>query len=518
MLGQSEGIAGLLFGLFADARVGLVLLDTELRYVLVNQALADVHGVPVDDHTGRFYGEVVPDLVPTLEPVLDRVLTGESVTNVEIEARGSTRLASYYPLRDASGQIGGVGGVLVDISDLRHARDSERYLRDLLGEERAVLHEVFARAPAGIALLWGPDNRIRLANDRFRDLAFLDEDPTGRPLREALPDLWPIARRQLDEVRETGRSVAREDFAIPAKDPEREGAFEGKRYLTFTIDPIRPQGEEHAGLLVVVHETTDQVRRRARLERELREERRIVTALQRSLLPRSLPAIPGGRLAARYEAAGGRFDVGGDFYDAFGLADDRGWVLVVGDVCGKGPEAAALTAMARYTLRASAESASGPAALLQHLNSEMLRHESEVPGDVGRFATVALAWIRALPGGGHQARLAGAGHPDTLLICADGRTKRFASSGPPCGSFPEAAYTELEARLDPGEALVLYTDGVLDAGAPDRQLTVEELAEALARRAGAGADALADVVAAAVEARGGGEPRDDHATLVFGAD
>lgn len=517
MLEQSEGIAGLLFGLFADARVGLVLLDREMRYVLVNQTLADLHDMPVDDHTGRRFQEVTPDLAPVLEPVFERVLAGESVTNLEIETGAKTSLVSYYPLRDGEGAIGGIGGVVVDISDLRHARDSERYLRDLLAEERAALHEVFARAPAGIVLLWGAEDRIRLANQRFRDLAFLDEDPTGRPLRDALPDLWPIAKRQLDEVRSTGRGIAREDFAIPAKDPEREGAFEGKRYLTFTIDPIEPDGDGHRGLLIVAHETTDQVRRRARLERELQDERRIVSALQRSLLPRSLPFIEGGaQLAARYEAAGERFDVGGDFYDAFELPGGDGWMLVVGDVCGKGPEAAALTAMARYTLRAGADLGRGPAELLRRLNDEMLRHETGEIDDIARFVTVALVWVKVGADGRYAARVAGAGHPDVLLVRAGGGVERFGSSGPPCGAFATDGYQEAETEIGPRDALVLYTDGVLDAGAPERQLTIDELAAKLAEHAGGSADELADVVACAVEANGGREPRDDHATLVFG--
>src|SRR3954451_11012995 len=116
MLEQSEGIAGLLFGLFADARVGLVLLDTDLCFVLVNQAAADLHDMPVDEHTGRPFAEVVPELAPVLEPAFRRVCRGEPVTNLEIEAAGRTTLASYYPLRDASGTIGGIGGVIVDIS------------------------------------------------------------------------------------------------------------------------------------------------------------------------------------------------------------------------------------------------------------------------------------------------------------------------------------------------------------------------------------------------------------------
>ena len=114
-------------------------------------------------------------------------------------------------------------------------------------------------------------------------------------------------------------------------------------------------------------------------------------------------------------------------------------------------------------------------------------------------------------------RLAGAGHPDPLVVRANGTVERFASSGPPCGTFASNGYSEHEFALASGDALVLYTDGVLDAGAPKRQLTIEQLSAALAPCAGQSADALADAVVKTVESCGGANPRDDHATLVLGA-
>lgn len=519
MLHQTESLAGLLAGLFADASVGLVLYDRQLRCVLVNEAFAELDGSPASEHVGRGPEEIAPALAPQLRPVLERALAGEATTDLELHERGvlhaagRTTLESYYPLREPDGTIAGVGGVVFDITELRHARDSERYLRELVGEERAVLREVFAQAPAGIALLWGPEDRLRLANQQFRSVAGLDEDPMGRRLGEVLPDLWPIARPLLDQVRETGEPFAAEDFRIPARDPERERAFEGHRYLTFTINPVSADAV-HSGLLLVVLETTDQVRRRAVLERELREERRVVATLQRALLPRSLPPIPGADVAARYEAAGERYDVGGDFYDVFGLPGGR-WALVVGDVCGKGPEAAALTAMARYTLRAEASHAEGPAALLAQLNEEVLRHEAHEP-HVTRFVTVTCAWVEPAADG-FGLRIALAGHPDALLVGAGGAVRAFRSSGPPCGAFPGRTYREEAARLAPGDALVFYTDGVLDAGAPADQLTTADLAGALARRAGAGAAALTDALFDLVARHGGAEPRDDCAVVALAA-
>src|SRR3954470_17794238 len=179
LIQKTEGIAALLFGLFADAPVGLVLLDRELRYVLVNDTLAELNGVPASAHVGRTVEEIVPELAPALLPVLASALGGAPVVNVEMNERLSgrpgarTTLESFYPLRDSDGRVAGIGGVVVDITRRRdaepisdeaqrHARDSDVFLRELLAEERAFLHEVVTRAPAGIALLWGPEARVRL--------------------------------------------------------------------------------------------------------------------------------------------------------------------------------------------------------------------------------------------------------------------------------------------------------------------------------------------------------------------
>jgi serine phosphatase RsbU (regulator of sigma subunit) len=267
----------------------------------------------------------------------------------------------------------------------------------------------------------------------------------------------------------------------------------------------------------VVMETTAQVRRQAELEDELREERRIVGTLQRALLPRSLPSIPGASIAARYEADGTRFDVGGDFYDAFEIPG-RGWIVVVGDVCGKGPEAAALTAMARYTLRAEAAHAESPGRLLELLSEEMLRREAELAehDDVARFATAACAWAQASPEG-LRLRVVSAGQPDPLILRADGSVDRVAPAGPPCGAFPGISYADRETLLAADEALVLYTDGVLDAGAPLHQLRISELADALGGRPPGDAEDIADAVAQLVAGLGGDEPRDDYAVMVLAA-
>ncbi len=153
----------------------------------------------------------------------------------------------------------------------------------------------------------------------------------------------------------------------------------------------------------------------ARLEER---ERQIATTLQRSLLPPSLPDIPGIDAAARYRAGGEGTVVGGDLYDLFAV--DDAWAVVVGDVCGKGAEAAALTAMVRYTIRAEAVHHAGPTEVLVALNDAILRHQTD-----GRFCTVLLGRLRT-HGGGATIRLACAGHPQPVLLRASGEVEPVA--------------------------------------------------------------------------------------------
>jgi serine phosphatase RsbU (regulator of sigma subunit) len=154
---------------------------------------------------------------------------------------------------------------------------------------------------------------------------------------------------------------------------------------------------------------------------------------------------------------------------------------VVGDVCGKGVEAAKVTALARYTLRADAVQHLWPAAVLQRLNSALLDQQQ---GD--RFLTAAYATFRVTPGG-MTGRLCCAGHPPALVRRADGRVQQIDAPGPLLGMFPEVQLADVRFRLAPGDVLLLYTDGATEArerpGPPEaiRPLFGEDaLADALA--------------------------------------
>ncbi|MFF3256222.1 PP2C family protein-serine/threonine phosphatase [Actinacidiphila glaucinigra] len=183
----------------------------------------------------------------------------------------------------------------------------------------------------------------------------------------------------------------------------------------------------------------------------------LARSLQDSLLPPHLQKVPGLETAASYlPAAGGT--VVGDFYDLF-HAKEPWWCTVMGDVCGNGTEAAKVTALARYTLRAEATQHRSPATILDHLNSALIEQRQ---GE--RFLTAVYATFRTTPAG-IAGRLCTAGHPPALIRRADGRVQEVGRSGSLLGILANVRLTDVPFRLAPGDALLLYTDGATEARA-----------------------------------------------------
>jgi len=188
------------------------------------------------------------------------------------------------------------------------------------------------------------------------------------------------------------------------------------------------------------------------LERSEREHAEIAETLQRGLLPPPLPHIPGWAVSAMYRPAGAENEIGGDFYDAFRIAG--GWMIVIGDVTGRGAKAASVTAHARYTLRTAAALTGDPVVALETLNRELLaRHGATL-------CSVAALAVDEDPS--RPVRLAVAGHPAPLLVDGDSVVEVVASA-PVLGAFREGAWSLEQAEVSPGQQLVVVTDGVTDA-------------------------------------------------------
>lgn len=243
----------------------------------------------------------------------------------------------------------------------------------------------------------------------------------------------------------------------------------------------------------------------SRVHAELRETAR---TLQESLLPPHLPAAPGLELAARFRPAGAGMQVGGDFYDIFETSAGC-WGVAIGDVCGKGAEAAALTALTRYTVRAAAMYENDPAGVLRVLNEALLRQRGDY-----RFTTLAFSLIETAAER-CTLRAAAGGHPRPLLLRPDGTTQAVGGGGPLLGVDHQATFREEQVDLEAGDVLVFYTDGLTDALAPQRMLAETDLLTALAACRGLSAgeisQRLEDVALGGAYSR---VPRDDIALVV----
>jgi serine phosphatase RsbU (regulator of sigma subunit) len=240
-------------------------------------------------------------------------------------------------------------------------------------------------------------------------------------------------------------------------------------------------------------------------------ERHIAQVLQRSLLPPSLPVVPGLTAAVRFIAAGEGIEVGGDFYDLF-RARGSAVAALIGDVCGKGPEAASVTALARHTLRAAAAYEARPSAVLALLHRALREAR-----DDGRFCTVAYCDFEVRPDGLRMLLCCG-GHPLPLVLRADGTVEPVGKLGTLLGADIEPALSDVVIDLAPGDLVVLYTDGVTEVRAGRKEIFGHrDLAELLGRCAGLPADGVAERVQHAVLEAANGRPRDDIAILVVGA-
>ncbi|MDQ3642601.1 MAG: SpoIIE family protein phosphatase, partial [Actinomycetota bacterium] len=243
------------------------------------------------------------------------------------------------------------------------------------------------------------------------------------------------------------------------------------------------------------------------------EMRRVAQTLQASLLPSVPPTIPGLDVGTRYMAAEEGTVVGGDFYDVFALGADS-WAVVVGDVCGQGVEAAVVTGLARHTVRSSALEHDSPATVLSHLNEVLLASGPATASETDpRFCTVCLARLEVTAGGA-TVTLAMGGHPLPYVLGADGTVRQIGRPGSLIGVVPHAAVADEKHHIGPGDALVLYTDGISERHYGANFFGERGIEEALTAAAGLSADAIAGRIEDAARRFVDGQPSDDMAVVV----
>jgi serine phosphatase RsbU (regulator of sigma subunit) len=302
-------------------------------------------------------------------------------------------------------------------------------------------------------------------------------------------------------VADLRRAAPQETIVVPLR---ARGMTLGTIKLSL-LDPVRHYDEEARRVVRALAERSAMALDNARVHEE---QAHIATVLQRSLLPQSMPEVPGFETATRFIAAGKANQVGGDFFDLFRSGKDS-WTLVIGDVCGKGPEAAALTSLARHTIRATESPTTEPSDVLGRLHDSIQEFSSE-----HRFCTAVLARVER-PNGRSRLHLTIGGHPAPLAIRADGSVESIGRPGTLLGGLDQPRLANSSTAIARGESVVLFTDGLLESRDRSAQTDLSWPVEELKRANGSSADRIADRLLEAALKRQGGAPRDDIAIIVL---
>ncbi len=328
-----------------------------------------------------------------------------------------------------------------------------------------------------------------------------------------------VARSGLAEL----AADATADSLVAPGDADRLAALERLGLRSAMVVPLRSRGRTH-GVITLATSLSDrryddadlafatELARRAATAvdtaRLYQDRDQVARTLQRTLLPPTLPDIPYAELAAIYHPAGAGSEIGGDFYDAFETGDG-GWAIVIGDVCGKGAAAAAITGLARHTLRAAAFRESSPRAILERLNRALLGEVREES-----FCTVAAGRLTAHERGALLTACAG-GHPAPLVLRNDGTVEDATAPGTLLGIYPDIDVRDRETVLEPGESVIFYTDGVVEERRDGEQFGEERLREVVAASSGLSATGIAERIERAVLEFQPVAPADDIAVVVL---
>jgi PAS domain S-box-containing protein len=323
--------------------------------------------------------------------------------------------------------------------------------------------------PAMVELAQRLDRGYRPSLDDAEGVAEVIRSGQARLYEEVDPGALAAYARDNEHLELLQRIGARSAIIAPLAAPPRAlGAV-----TLICSDSRRRFSEADLGLAVRLGRRAGTAVERARL---YTERNRIARVLGAALLPEALPDVPGVQIEALYRAAGELNDVGGDFYDVLPYGADR-WLLLIGDVCGKGPRAAGVTALARHTLRTAAMLGQTPTGMLGTLHEALRRHPAGA-----ELCTASIVTLQR-SGRGRPARLtvALAGHPPPLIIDADGGVSQIGRPGTLLGMIDPLDLSEVATQLRLGQTLLLYTDGLPEAGRSDRRLGDEGLLELCAQ-------------------------------------
>jgi serine phosphatase RsbU (regulator of sigma subunit) len=522
------GTQRMLFGLAVGA-VGLVLfLVLGFRTDLTGAEVRP--GMALTILAATLVGGLWPGLVTTAAGwVLYLTLFGQPMGEFRVGPAeilvlaaflAASLVVAYLAAASASAKLGRQRlSFLADINDL--LTSSFDYDRTLGEVARQAVPELADWCAIHVFDVDGTTLRLEVAHsdpDKVREVRELSEryppalNDRSQPLSRVLQSGEPILIGQVSD--ELLRSQARSEDHL-----DRIRSLGVRSAL---IVPLRARGRTFGALTVAMAESGRRYRKpdlqfmqqlarsaataldNARL---FSESSAVARTLQQSLLPADLPEIPGVEVAARYRAAAEGTLVGGDFYDLFetGRGD---WVMVVGDVCGKGAEAAALTGLVRHTIRAVSVREANPSRVLELVNRQILR------GTADRFCTAMVANVR--PNGDQlQLRVSCAGHPPPLVLRPGRTVEATDCEGTLLGIFADPELVDRTVDLRPGDSVVLYTDGVVERFERAGRGGDAHLVSLLWESEGDDAAGIADRIYRDAAMDGGERSKDDLAVVVL---
>ena len=493
--------------------------------------MRDEHGHEIDFERlpGRLALAGEPNPAPLLLQVVDRA------TGVR-----SWRLVRARPILDGDGQPRLAVNVIEDVTEQRDHEVAQAFLvraGNLLGASldpqetldnlaRAVVPDLADWCAVDMPDERGVLRRVATADrrpERTREASLVVRERSGEPalpvgppqvMRSGRPEYYPqiddallkaaaLDPAQLDRLRAVG---ARSAIVVPM--------IAGSGVIgTITIGTIESGRALTPSDLVLAEELGRRAGVAVEHSRVHGERSEIAATLQAALLPPRLPVMPGVAIAARFRAVGGG-DHGGRRLLRPVPAERRpaGWMVVMGDVTGKGPAAAAVTSLVRYSMRTAAMYERDPSRVLKRLNDVLARDDHD------RRPCTAVC-VRVLAQDGRvRITVACAGHPPPLLARRDGAVEPFGRPGTLLGAFDEGHWTSVSIELQAGESLVLFTDGVTDARGAAGRFGIERLGRVVAEAAGRAPDEVAAALDDALLAFQEGHQRDDVAVLVLQAD
>ncbi len=545
--GLEQRLEAILIGL-AEA---VTVIDRDGRTVFANRAAVDLLGASsVEELTQARPGTIMDRFIVldehgeplSLEQMPGRkLLRGEQpepllVRNIA-KANGRERwlMARASPIPDPeTGRPLYAVNVFEDITEVKRTQIAENFLAEASRVLASSLdHQQTLEQIAKLAVpRLGDWCSVSLldANGLIEPVATHHHDPTKRELAGRIETAYPSHRDDpsgVAEVLRSGRAIFAEvqpdALESYARDAEHYGLLAELGVGTAIVVPMSAGGRV-VGAITLASDLEgrqlaeadvpllEELGRRAGIAVEnarlYTERTRIASTLQQALLPEDLPDVPGAELAALYAAAGELNEVGGDFYDVFEHRDGR-WVLAIGDVCGKGPRAAAVTALARHTLRAAAMSGQAPRVMLESVHQALMQQPPGLD-----MCTLGLVLVDLRPPGAHLT-IALAGHPQPVLANSVGEVRGVGRPGTLLGVLDPIHIEQAEVQMGAGDTLVLHTDGVIEAGAPRRPLGEEGLRELCSAAPHIPLQELLRRIEAAAVAHAGGSARDDIALLAI---